>query len=187
MRPPRHLLAALPILVLLAGCGGSSSSSSSKSPSTSASPTSTAATSTTAATRSAASSTATATSMATGSATSSPSTGNGSGGAGLTGSATTTAQTAPARIPATFQLQAGGRLSPSTVSIPAFLAVDLSVASHDGAGHTVTVRIPSARTLTIGPHGHAAVLLRGLRAGQYAILVDGHPRGTLSIGGEPGP
>lgn len=86
-----------------------------------------------------------------------------------------------------FQLGPGGRLTPPTISIPAFLAVALSVSSHDGASHTVTVRIPSPLTVTVPAHGRAAAMLRGLRAGQYTILVDGRPRGTLAIGGEPGP
>jgi hypothetical protein len=36
-------------------------------------------------------------------------------------------------------------------------------------------------------HGRAALLIGGLRAGTYAVEVDGHPKASLIIGGEPGP
>jgi hypothetical protein len=51
----------------------------------------------------------------------------------------------------------------------------------------VLIRTPSPRRLSVAPHGHAGTMMPGLRAGAYAIDVDGAPRGTLLIGGEPGP
>lgn len=93
----------------------------------------------------------------------------------------------PARVPATFQLEPGGRLSPPTISIPAFLAIAITFNSHDSRSHTVKIVVPSPQTLTVPAHGGAGAMLRGLRAGQYKIEIDGQTRGTLSIGGEPGP
>ena len=49
------------------------------------------------------------------------------------------------------------------------------------------VHTPTPHTLIVPAGGRASTLIRGLRAGQYAIDIDGTPRGTLIIGGEPGP
>jgi hypothetical protein len=80
-----------------------------------------------------------------------------------------------------------GRLSPVSVSAPAFLAVLVTVIAHDGHSHRVVVKTPTPYTLDVPAGGRAARLIRGQRAGQYPIFVDGRPRGLLAIGGEPGP
>ena len=80
-----------------------------------------------------------------------------------------------------------GRLVPSSVSAPAFLAVQLTVASGDGKQHRVLLKTPTPHSLTVPAHGRASLIVPGLRAGQYQIEVDGAPRGILLIGGEPGP
>ena len=41
--------------------------------------------------------------------------------------------------------------------------------------------------LAVAPHGTSLTTIGGLRAGTYAILIDGARRGALVIGGEPGP
>ena len=91
------------------------------------------------------------------------------------------------RVPATFVIRAGGKLVPPSISAPAFLAVQLSVASADGKQHHVLLKTPTPHSLNVPAHGRASVLVPGLRAGQYQIEVDGAARGLLSIGGEPGP
>ena len=91
------------------------------------------------------------------------------------------------RIPASFTIGHGGTLTPPTVSAPAFLAVQLTVASGDGRGHTVLLETPRRKALRVPPGGRASALVAGLRAGRYPIEVDGAPRGALMIGGEPGP
>jgi hypothetical protein len=91
------------------------------------------------------------------------------------------------RVPATFVILAGGKLQPPQVSAPAFLAVQVSVASADGKGHRVVLKTPVPRTLSVPAHGHVSILVPGLKAGMYAIDVDGVAAGALSIGGEPGP
>ena len=91
------------------------------------------------------------------------------------------------RVPASYTIRSGGKLSPPVVTVPAFLAVQLSIASGDGSAHTVLVKTPSPHTLNVPAHGRKSILIPGLRAGQYAIDVDGKPGGSLTIGGEPGP
>jgi hypothetical protein len=92
-----------------------------------------------------------------------------------------------ARVPATFTIGATG-VSPKTVSAPAFLAVQLTVVSGDGKGHAVVVVLPEGRrSLSVPAHGRASTLIPGLKAGQYAVDIDGKPRAVLLIGGEPGP
>lgn len=92
-----------------------------------------------------------------------------------------------ARVPASFEILAGGRLTPATVSAPAFLALQISVRSADSTAHQLALGTPRPHSLTVAAHGHASVLIAGLRAGTYAVDVDGRPRGALLIGGEPGP
>ena len=94
---------------------------------------------------------------------------------------------ANARVPATFTISRSGSVSPPTVSAPAFLAISLTVVSGDGKPHQV-------RLLTLAPHvlhvpagGRATTLIGGLKAGSYAIQIDGKPKAKLVIGGEPGP
>jgi hypothetical protein len=84
-------------------------------------------------------------------------------------------------------IRAGGKLDPSSVSAPAFLAVQLTVSSGDGHLHQVVLRTPTPHTLTVPANGRASIRVRGMRAGQYQLEVDGAARGALLIGGEPGP
>jgi hypothetical protein len=91
------------------------------------------------------------------------------------------------RVPATFTIRQGGSLEPPTVSSPAFLAIEVSVASGDGRAHRVLVHAPTPRSLSVPAHGRVVVLLAGMRQGHYTIDVDGAPRGALEVGGEPGP
>ena len=95
--------------------------------------------------------------------------------------------TIPIRAPAMFTLDAAGHLTPPTISIPAFIAVAVSVHSTAAADHVVSVKTPSAVTITVPGHGQVSAMIPGLKAGTYAIDVDGTRRATLSIGGEPGP
>jgi hypothetical protein len=90
-------------------------------------------------------------------------------------------------VPASFVIRSGDAVSPTTVSAPAFLAVSVTVSSGDGSPHKVVVQTPTPHTLSVPAHGHASVLLPGLKAGDYAIEVDGKPKAKLVIGGEPGP
>lgn len=70
---------------------------------------------------------------------------------------------------------------------PAFIAIELSMASADGKAHNVVLRTPTPHALHVPGGGRAAVFVPGLRAGRYPIKVDGAVRGALVVGGEPGP
>jgi hypothetical protein len=91
------------------------------------------------------------------------------------------------RVPATFVVRSGGKLNPPVVTVPAFLAVQFTIASGDGHTHSVVLKTPVLHTLAVPARGHASLRIPGLRAGQYQIEVDGSVRGSLVIGGEPGP
>jgi hypothetical protein len=73
------------------------------------------------------------------------------------------------------------------VTSPAFLAIQLTVASADGKPHRVVLRTPTRHTLSVPAGGRASTLIGGLKAGHYVIEVDGNARGALNTGGEPGP
>ena len=87
------------------------------------------------------------------------------------------------RVPATFTLR-GGTLTPREVSIPAFLAVQVSVAAADGRAHTVTIAADRAlspgrarRQARVGPAAGpgAGALRRALRWGPSVLAVGGEP------------
>jgi hypothetical protein len=91
------------------------------------------------------------------------------------------------RLPATFEIGSGGSLSPTSVSSPAFLAIQLTLISADRRQHRAVLETTVAHSLTVPPGGRASLLIAGLKAGRYVIQVDGAARGALLIGGEPGP
>jgi hypothetical protein len=93
----------------------------------------------------------------------------------------------PVRVPATFTVTAGGRLTPPTITVPPFLAVEVSLASHDGRAHTLVLQTVPPRTLQVGPGAREAVRIPGLRAGRYTAMLDGRRAGALVAGGEVGP
>jgi hypothetical protein len=92
----------------------------------------------------------------------------------------------PVRVPATFTVR-GGKLTPATITVPPFLAVQVTVLAADGKAHTVLLRTPKPETLRIAAGQRAGVRLAGLRAGRYAVELDGRAAGTLVAGGEGGP
>jgi hypothetical protein len=92
----------------------------------------------------------------------------------------------PVRVDAQFTVR-GGRVSPRTVTTPAFLAVQVSVANLDGISRVVVVRTNRDYRLNVGPGRRATKLIPGQPAGSYPVLVQGRRRGALVFGGEPGP
>jgi hypothetical protein len=87
-------------------------------------------------------------------------------------------------LPAEVSVDAGGNVKPPVVSGPVDTTIELQVSSL--ARHPVTVEVAS-RSLTVPPLGHASIRLAGLKAGRYAIVVDGDRRAALVIGAQPGP
>lgn len=93
------------------------------------------------------------------------------------------------RVPATFTFRRGRVASPAQISVPAFLAVELTIVARDGRAHTVTIDAGGRRySLSAPAGGRAAVRIPGLRGGAYPLLNGaGQVVGTLVVGGEPGP
>jgi hypothetical protein len=93
----------------------------------------------------------------------------------------------PARTPAMFVVTAG-HLSPATVTAAAFLAIDVSVTTHDGP-QRVTIDAPGGSTFTVAAGGTRHVLLDGLKPGDYPVTTTAGARATLHVvrGGAPGP
>jgi len=90
-------------------------------------------------------------------------------------------------LPARFTILAGDKLRPPAVYAPAHIPIELIIVSGDGRSHRVVLHTPRLRSLTVAPHGRAEKLIPALRAGTYALYVDGKARGALHIGGAPGP
>jgi hypothetical protein len=91
------------------------------------------------------------------------------------------------RVPAAFVVGASRHLTPPTITVPPFLAVELSLRSRDGTSHRLVVRTPTPHELSVAAGGHAAIRIPGLRAGRYPVLLDGRRAGALVAGGEVGP
>ena len=161
----RSLALLIPVLVWVAGCGGSSSSS------TSAATTPTSTTSTSATTASASSSATPQTRTTTTSTT----------------HTTRTQSSADVRLPVTFVVRPGGRLVPPQIGVPGGLPVQLTVTSADGAAHHVVLQSPSPTMLSVPAGGRASTRITGLKKGHYKITVDGKAAGELIIGVSPGP
>ena len=95
----------------------------------------------------------------------------------------------PNRVPATFIFTRPGRVEPSTVTIPPFVRVALTLASRDGRAHTLALSADGRTyTLRVPPGGRASTSIPGLRAGRYRLVpVGGGPGATLIVGGQVGP
>jgi hypothetical protein len=109
-----------------------------------------------------------------------------SGGAGDGGGGSAGGGEQAVRVPASFTVVGGG-LTPPTITVPPFLAVEISLLSSDGKPHRLTVRTPMPQTLSVGAGERTAVRIAGLRAGRYPVVLDGRHAGALVAGGEVGP
>ena len=93
------------------------------------------------------------------------------------------------RVPATFIFTRPGRVEPSTVTVPPFVRVELTLTSRDGRAHALSLRA-GGRTyrLRVGAGGRATTSIPGLTAGTYPLAaVGGGPSAKLIVGGQPGP
>jgi hypothetical protein len=91
------------------------------------------------------------------------------------------------RVPASFVVASSGRLTPPTITVPPFLAVEISIRSDDGKPHRLVLQTPTSHALQVAAGARAAVRIAGLRAGRYPVTLDGRRAGTLVAGGEVGP
>jgi hypothetical protein len=89
-----------------------------------------------------------------------------------------------ARVPVELTLHPGGQLRPATVSVPAFLTLELIV--HNESGASIAVRFRGER-LDVGSGATARRRFEGLRKGRYAVRAAGAGGATVIVGIEPGP
>ena len=87
------------------------------------------------------------------------------------------------RVPVELMLGPDGQLRPPTVSVPAFLTLELIV--HNDSGARIVVRFHGAR-LAVGSGATARRRFEGLRKGRYAVR-SGGGKATVIVGIEPGP
>lgn len=87
------------------------------------------------------------------------------------------------RVPVDLDVSASA-VTPSRVTVPAFLPLEVTASSADGRAHRVTV---AGATIGVPPEGSSTAQLEGLRRGTYPIEVDGRARGSLVAGDGPGP
>lgn len=85
----------------------------------------------------------------------------------------------PARVPVTLT-HASGALSPTTVTVPAFLTLEITI-----SGPATTATLPGGGTLTVP----GTKTLTGLKPGKYPISTADGGKTTLNVvsGGDPGP
>jgi hypothetical protein len=95
----------------------------------------------------------------------------------------------PVRTPAVFVFGSGGRVSPPTITVPAFIAVDVTLVSRDGRAHELALEAAGRRyRFRVAAGRSSTVRIPGLKAGTYPLSpVGGGPGVTLVAGGEAGP
>jgi hypothetical protein len=89
-------------------------------------------------------------------------------------------------VPVRFVLS-GGKLQPGTVSVPPFIAIELTIVSHASTAQSVVLSTRPPRKFAVSPSGSAKVTLKGVTRGSYRLIVSGRTAGTLVVGSEPGP
>jgi hypothetical protein len=91
------------------------------------------------------------------------------------------------RVPVTLTAD-GGSLSPTVVTIPAFLAIELRVSAKGGA-EKLTISAPGGGTLPVAAGKTATKRLAGLKPGDYPVTTAVGGKATLHVvsGGDPGP
>lgn len=87
------------------------------------------------------------------------------------------------RVPVELKVSATA-VSPATVTVPAFLPVEVTARSTDGQAHKVAVL---GATLSVPATGSASVQLDGQQRGTSKVTVDGKDLGEIVVGDEPGP
>jgi len=92
----------------------------------------------------------------------------------------------PIRVPATFTL-ARGRFRPSEVSVPPFLAVQITVLSREPRFRRILLETLHPRGFVVPPGGRVTLRVPGQRAGRYRLSAPGSGAATLAVGSEPGP
>ncbi len=76
------------------------------------------------------------------------------------------------RVPAAFTVTASA-ITPSTITVPPFLALELRLTSGDATGHTVTLRVAPPVSVPVPGSGLTTKRVDGLQEGSYVVEVDG--------------
>lgn len=95
---------------------------------------------------------------------------------------------AAARVPVALTVGSDGTVSPDTVSVPAFLALELRVRNRTAG--SISVRMEGADPpgpFTVAAGRTSRERVAGVRPGRYAIHVSGAGSATLVSGVEPKP
>jgi hypothetical protein len=92
-----------------------------------------------------------------------------------------------AHVETSMTVNAAGDVSPSVVSVPSGVGVELHVTNHGSAAETIAVSVPGHPSVHVGPGASGTLETGGLKDGTYRILVNGTPRGQLMIGAQGGP
>jgi hypothetical protein len=95
---------------------------------------------------------------------------------------------AEARVPVAVTVASDGSVTPATVSVPAFLALDLQVSNRTGGTITVTWEASEpAGPFEVGAGKTGSRRVAGVKAGRYPLVVSGADRAVVVAGAEPGP
>jgi hypothetical protein len=91
--------------------------------------------------------------------------------------------------PAVFVFAPGGHVAPPTITVPAFIAVEVTLISRDGRAHELALNAAGRRySFRVAGGRRSTVRIPGLKAGTYRLSpVRGGPGATLVAGGEAGP
>jgi hypothetical protein len=92
-----------------------------------------------------------------------------------------------AHVETSMTVNAAGDVSPSVVSVPSGVGVELHVTNHGSAAETIALSVPGHPSVLVGPGASGTLETGGLNDGTYRILVNGTPRGQLMIGAQGGP
>jgi hypothetical protein len=82
---------------------------------------------------------------------------------------------------------ADGKLRPATVSVPPFIAIELTIVSRASTAQTVVLATRPPRKIAVASRASAKVTLKGVARGSYRLTLSGRTAGTLVVGSEPGP
>jgi hypothetical protein len=93
-----------------------------------------------------------------------------------------------ARVPVAITVGPDGTVSPSTISVPAFLALELQVRNRTGGSITVGWEASEpAGTFEVGVGKTGTRRVAGVKAGRYRLAIEGAGAATVVAGAEPGP
>jgi hypothetical protein len=95
---------------------------------------------------------------------------------------------AAARVPVAITVGSDGTVSPASVSVPAFLALELQVRNRTGGSITVRWEASEpAGTFEVGAGKTGSRRVAGVKPGRYPLAIGGAGSATVVAGTEPGP